>query len=89
MTEPDRLEHFGFRNLVHFTLEHADGIVGAANADIYITVFQLVDVRIDNEVSVDSSYAYFRHCIFERNVRDHDRCRCGDATEYICVIDLV
>lgn len=55
-------------HLVHFALHHHDVLVRGSYHKVHIRFFQLLEGRVDDELSVDARYAYLRYRSVEGNV---------------------
>ena len=61
-------QQFSFGYFVHFTFYHHDVLISSGHHQIHISFFQLFKSRIDNELTVDTCYTYFRNRSVERNI---------------------
>ena len=57
---------FGY--FIHFTFHHHDVFVSGTDHEVHVSFFQLVESRVDNELSVDTRYAYFGNRSVERDI---------------------
>jgi len=57
-----------FGNFTHFTFYHHDVFVSSTHHEVHVSFFQLIESRVDNELSVDACYAYFGNRSVERNI---------------------
>ena len=67
-----------FRNFLHFTFHHHDVFIGSGNHDVHVSTFQCFECRVDDELTVDTCYTYFRNRTSERNVRNS---QCGRSSQ--------
>lgn len=77
------LEKFGFRNLVHLTLDHHDVVVGGADHKFDVSLFDLFESRVDHPLAVDACNANFGNRSVERYVTASQSCRCRDSCECV------
>ncbi len=57
-------------DFVHFAFDHHDVVVGGANHQLEVCVFQFFEGGVDNEVSVNACNAHFGNRALEGNVRN-------------------
>ena len=57
---------FGY--FIHFTFHHHDVFISGTNHKVHVSFFQLIESRVDNELSVDACYTYFGDRSVEGNI---------------------
>ena len=56
------------RNFLHFTFYHHDIVLGSTNHDIHVSLFHLLECRVYNILTIDTSYTNLRDIVLERNI---------------------
>ena len=56
------------RNFLHLTFYHHDIVLGSTNHDIHVSLFHLLECRVDNILTIDTSHTNLRDVVLERNI---------------------
>ncbi len=56
------------RNFLHLTFHHHDVLLGSTNHDIHVSLFHLLECRVNNILTIDTSYTNLRDVVLERNI---------------------
>ena len=55
-------------NFLHLTFHHHDVLLGSTNHDIHVSLFHLLECRVNNILTIDTSYTNLRDVVLERNI---------------------
>ena len=75
-----------FAYFVHFTFNHHNIVISCTYHQFHVCVLQLFEGWVDDEFSVDASYAHFGNRFFKRHVAHCDSCRSCEACECIRLV---
>ena len=65
----ERSKKILLRNFLHLALNHHDVLLGSTNHQIHISLFQLLECWVDDELAVDTCYTNLRNWTLERYIR--------------------
>ena len=69
----DGLEHIVLADLLHFTLNHHDVLLGSGDHKLYVAPLHILEARVDHELTVNAANADLGDWAFERKVGS---CKC-------------
>ncbi len=73
--ELDGLEHVVLGNLVHFTFDHHNVLLGCGNHEVKVCPLVVLEAGVDDEFAVDAGNAHLAHWTAEGEVAGCECCR--------------
>ena len=83
MSKVNSISHILFRYLIHFPFYHGNKLLRGSDHDIHIRFCQLLCTWVDDELPIDTPYAYLGDRSIERNVRYRQASRGSESRQGI------
>ena len=83
MSKVNSISHILFRYLIHFPFYHGNKLLRGSDHDIHIRFCQLLCTWVDDELPIDTSYAYLGDRSIERDIRYRQASRGSESRQGI------
>ena len=83
MSKVNSISHILFRYLIHFPFYHGNKLLRGSDHDIHIGFCQLLCTWVDDELPIDTPYAYLGDRSIERDVRYRQASRGSESRQGI------
>ena len=74
------------RHLAHLTFHHHEVVFGATHHDVEVSVFHLIESRVDDVLAIDASHTALRDSMLKRNRRASHGSRSCETSQCIGLI---